>query len=322
MIPFRMVRHPLTALAVAATLACASPPAVPVVPPPAALAVTTALAAAPDQYFTSADARLRFRDIGRGEPVVLLHGLTRSLEEWIGVGDSLALTHRVIALDLRGFGQSTRFADPARFGSEMAADIVRLLDHLGLRRAHLAGHSLGAIIAAKVAQLHPDRVSSLSLIAGPFYDETTAFARDSSGFAADVEQGRGMKRFLRWLFPTYPDSVIAAFDAETMRKNDPATIGAVMRSLGDLLVSPRTAGTVRVPSLVAVGTGDPLLAKSRWLASWWPRAHLLEVPDADHITILHHPQVLTEMRVLMRERRAARGPSLPLGLTASLLDRP
>lgn len=299
------LRNSLTVLAVTATLACASRPAVPIAPPPATAAVTTALVAAPDLYFTSADARLRFRDIGQGEPVVLMHGLTRSLEDWAGVGDSLALNHRVIAIDLRGFGKSTRFSDPARFGSVFAADVVRLLDHLGIRRAHLAGHSLGAVIAAKVAALHPERVSSISLIAGPFYEETTGFARDSAGFAADVEQGRGMKRFLHWIFPAFPDSVIAAFDAETMRTNDPATIGAALRSLGDLLVSPRTAGAVRVPALVAVGAGDPLLPQSRWLASWWRGARLLEVSDADHLSILYHPRVLAEMRTLMRERRTA-----------------
>ena len=300
-----MIRHLLTACAAAAALACASRPAVPIAAPPATAAGTTALAAAPDLYFTSGDARLRYRDIGQGDPVVLMHGLTRSLEDWIGIGDSLALTHRVIALDLRGFGKSTRFSDPGRFGTAFADDVVRLLDHLRISRAHLAGHSLGAVIAATVARLHPDRVSSLSLIAGPFYDETTAFARDSSGFAADVEQGRGMKRFLHWIFPAFPDSVIAAFDAEAMRANDPATVAAAMRSLGELLVSPRTAGTVRVPALVAVGTGDPLLPQSRWLASWWRGARLLEVPEADHLTIVYHPRVLAEMRTLMRAQRAA-----------------
>ena len=293
------LRSCLTALALATAVACASSPSVPATPP-AAIAAPTSLLAATDHYFVSGDARLRYRDIGQGDPVILLHGLTRSLADWTGVADTLARDHRVIALDVRGFGKSTRFSDPARLGSQMAADVVRLLDHLRIPRAHLAGHSMGAGIAAKVATLHPDRVRSVALLAGPFFDDTTALAKDEGGFAADVEQGRGMTRFLRWLFPAYPDSVIAAFNAEGLSTNDPATIGAAMRSMGALAVLPHTADRIRAPALVVVGAGDPLVPQSRWLASWWPGAQLLEIPDADHITVLYHPKVLSAMRSLMR----------------------
>ena len=293
------LRSCLTALALATSVACASSPSVPATPA-AALSTPTPLLAATDHYFVSGDARLRYRDIGQGDPVILLHGLTRSLADWTGVADTLARDHRVIALDVRGFGKSTRFSDPARLGSQMAADIVRLLDHLGIPRAHLAGHSMGASIAAKVATLHPDRVRSVTLMAGPFFEDTTVFAKDEGGFAADVEQGRGMTRFLRWIFPAYPDSVIAAFNAEGLSTNDPATIGAGMRSMDALMVLPSAAHRIRAPALVVVGAGDPLVPQSRWLASWWPGAQLLEIPDADHITVLYHPKVLSAMRSLMR----------------------
>ena len=293
------LRPCLTALALATAVACASSPSVPATPP-AALAAPTPLLAATDHYFVSGDARLRYRDIGQGDPVILLHGLTRSLADWTGVADTLARDHRVIALDVRGFGKSTRFSDPARLGSQMAADVVRLLDHLRIPRAHLAGHSMGASIAAKVATLHPDRVRSVALLAGPFFEDTTNFGRDQSGFAADVEQGRGMTRFLRMVFPAYPDSVIAAFNAEGLSTNDPATIGAAMRSMDALMVLPSVAHRVRAPALVVVGARDPLVPQSRWLASWWPGAQLLEIPDADHSTVLNHPKVLSAMRSLMR----------------------
>jgi pimeloyl-ACP methyl ester carboxylesterase len=76
-----------------------------------AMSVGCAPRAAPDRFFTIGDVRLRYREIGRGEPVVLLHGATRSLEDWAGFGDSLAVDHRVIALDLRGHGQSSKFTE-------------------------------------------------------------------------------------------------------------------------------------------------------------------------------------------------------------------
>ncbi len=101
---------------------------------------------------------------------------------------------------------------------------------------------------------------------------------DERSFAADVEQGRGMMGLLRWLFPTYPDSLLRAFDAEAMATNDAATIGATRRAMDRLMTLPGAPGTQRVPAALIVGAGDPLLASSRWLASWWPGARLVEIP--------------------------------------------
>jgi len=92
--------------------------------------------------------------------------------------------------------------------------------------------------------------------------------------------------------------VIAGFNAEGLSTNDPATIVAPMRSVDALPVLP-PAHRIRAPALVA-GAGDPLVPRSRWLASWCPGAQLLEIPGADHITVLYHPKVLAAMRSLMR----------------------
>lgn len=301
------VPRSLAALVIAATLGCVSRPAIPDAPPAVAAVQTTppSLTAAPDEFFTSADVRIRFRDIGRGQPVVLIHGLTRSLDDWVGLGDSLARDHRVIALDVRGFGRSTRVTDRSRLGVEMANDVIRLLDHLGISSAHLAGHSMGALIAANIAANHPERVSGVSLIAGPFYEEAGAFAKDEAGFAADVERGAGISRLIKWFFPNMPDSAVAAENAAAMRANNPATVAAAMRSMDALTIRPSATGVARVPALIIVGSADPLAPQSRWIASWWPRARLVEVPNADHLSILYTPQVLAAMRSLMREQRAA-----------------
>lgn len=287
----------VVALVAAAVHGCAPrlPDVAPAIPAPA-----VALASSSDRFFTSGDARIRFREVGQGDAVVLIHGLSRSLDDWLGVGDSLARDHRVIAIDVRGFGRSTRFSTPTEFGTQMAADVVRLLDHRGIRRAHLVGHSMGAVISAYLAAHHPDRVRSVSLVAGPFFEDTMAFARDEAGFAAEIEQGRGMKGLLRWLFPTYSDSMLTVMDTDTWRRNDPKAVSAAMRSMGRLSVLPAASSTIRAPALVVVGAGDPLVPQSRWVASWWPAARLLEVPEADHITILYHPATLAAMRSLMR----------------------
>src|SRR5690606_3803349 len=89
------------------------------------------LATAPDEYFESAPGgRLRFRQAGSGDPVVLLHGFTASREAVAPRADSLAVGHRIVALDQRGHGRSTVPSECDAYGREMGDDVVRLLDHL------------------------------------------------------------------------------------------------------------------------------------------------------------------------------------------------
>jgi pimeloyl-ACP methyl ester carboxylesterase len=260
---------------------------------PAAVAT---LATAPDQLLTGDAVTLRYREVGSGEPIVLLHGYGGALEAWTGVAGALASDHRVIAVDLRGFGRSTKLSDPKRYGLAMADDIVRLLDHLKIQRAHLAGHSMGALIAANIAARHKNRVITASLIAGPFY-ERAEFVKEVAPWIADLEGGRGLGNFLLWLFPGTDPKMAEMSSAQLLKGNDLPALIAVMRSLPDLVVSGKSA--LEVPSLVAVGTADPLAPTSRALAKAGS-AHLLEIQGANHVAILSNPEVLRAMRELMQ----------------------
>ena len=82
----------------------------------------------------------------------------------------------MIALDQRGHGRSSTFTHPARCGTAMADDVVRLLDRLHVRRAHLVGHSMGALVAANIAARYPERVASAALVAAPLYADSAAAA--------------------------------------------------------------------------------------------------------------------------------------------------
>jgi pimeloyl-ACP methyl ester carboxylesterase len=262
------------------------------------------LSDARDQFFTVGDVRLRYREYGRGEPVVLLHGYAGSLEMWSWLGDSLALNHRVIVLDERGFGQSSKFADPARFGRAMGEDVVALLDQLHIKRAHLVGHSMGALVAGYVAAYHPERVATASLLAGPFYPDSAKFAGETGRWVDDLERGAGLRALIRWLDPAMTDSSVAAIDAEVMAHNDLASLKAVMRAMGGLTVERNRARSIGVPAVAVVGTTDPLLPQSQAIVSSWPGARLVEVPTATHMTVLSNPAVLAAVREQMRARIA------------------
>ena len=100
-------------------------------------------------HFTHGDVELAYLDHGEGEPIVLVHGFASNKEvNWVYPGWVSTLTRagrRVIALDNRGHGASSKLYDPAAYHSDnMAEDVRALLDHLDLRRADVMGYSLGA----------------------------------------------------------------------------------------------------------------------------------------------------------------------------------
>jgi pimeloyl-ACP methyl ester carboxylesterase len=279
------------------------------------------LATAPDRFFTTGDVRLRYREIGRGAPVVLLHGTGASLDIWRGVADSLAAGYRVIVPDQRGHGQSSKFDDPARFGREMGADVVRLLDHLRVPRAHLVGHSMGGVIAAYVAVRHPDRVATASLVAPPSYADSASAAGVMAPVVAGLEQGGGMRAFFRHFAPGMPDSVAGALSAQALAANDLGSIIAVFRAFGGFQIGRAGAARARVPALVAVGTRDAVLVtNARKLAEWWPQSRFVEIAGADHLSVLRRPELLAAVRAQLQVRSAAgaaapRQPGVPTART-------
>ncbi|MBV9839500.1 MAG: alpha/beta fold hydrolase [Solirubrobacterales bacterium] len=100
------------------------------------------------------------------EPAVLaIHGITASSRAWLAVQRALGDRASLIAPDLRGRGRSNQLPTPHGIEAH-AQDMLAILDHLGLERALVVGHSLGAYIAARLADDHPDRVQALILVDG------------------------------------------------------------------------------------------------------------------------------------------------------------
>src|SRR5438552_13310574 len=120
-----------------------------------AMLAVALLAAGGDHYFDSNGVRIRYVVAGSGEPVVLIHGWSADAEMWQPLMADLSRDYQVIALDCRGHGKSGKPHDPAKYGIEMTRDVVRLLDHLGIEKAHIAGYSMGGSIAIKLLSEHP-----------------------------------------------------------------------------------------------------------------------------------------------------------------------
>jgi pimeloyl-ACP methyl ester carboxylesterase len=125
----------------------------------------------PSSTLTAAGVPLAAADDGEGIPVVLLHGLTASRRYVVMGSKALERSgHRVVAYDARGHGASAPAGDPAAYRYEdLAADLVAVLDELAVERAVLAGASMGAHTALRVALDAPERVAGLVVIT-PAYD--------------------------------------------------------------------------------------------------------------------------------------------------------
>ena len=125
-----------------------------------------------DATFMEVDhTRVRYLDRGEGPPVVLIHGFNASLDTWTPVVDELAENHRVLALDLRGFGWSGRPEGQDYSPRGQAQLVFEFMDERGVDRADIVAHSWGASVALKMALMQPDRIDRLALYSAWVFDE-------------------------------------------------------------------------------------------------------------------------------------------------------
>lgn len=115
-----------------------------------------------DSFKTKDGVKIVYYVIGKGSPVILIHGYTGSaLGNWFrnGVAEALAKNHQVIAIDCRNHGKSDK---PQLNGPGRAEDVIEMMDHLKIQKAHLHGYSMGGGIVGRLLALIPDRIITAS----------------------------------------------------------------------------------------------------------------------------------------------------------------
>lgn len=121
------------------------------------------------EYIKTKLGQLHIATAGRGNPIILLHQTPRSWDEFRELIPLLAKKHRVIAMDMYGFGQSAKFLKPHSI-EKYAEGVIALADALGLPTFNILGHHTGALVAFSVAADNPERVNNLILSSPPFTD--------------------------------------------------------------------------------------------------------------------------------------------------------
>src|SRR5262249_27056359 len=220
---------------------------------------------------------IAFLDEGQGEPIVLVHGFASTAAvNWVHPGWVTTLTRagrRVIALDNRGHGASSKLYDPSAYHSSIMADDVRaLLDHLKIARADLMGYSMGGRITAFFALAHPQRLRraifgglGIQLVKDGALPEGIADALEAPSLA-DVHDRTG--RMFR------------AFAEQT--KSDLKALAACMRGSRQTL-TPAQVRLIRAPLLIAVGTKDTIAGSPHELAALMPQARAFDIAERDHM---------------------------------------
>ena len=167
------------------------------------------------EYFESEKTSIFYTDSrGTGEPIVLVHGHTMSSSMWYesGIAKKLSEKYRVITLDLRGHGKSDKPKSPTEYGPKVGKDIINLLDHLEIRKAHMVGYSMGAFVVGRLLVSHPNRIKTATLGSGFFptsdadelsFQENIAKELEQHGELALAAVARG------WRFDAVTDSQIS-----------------------------------------------------------------------------------------------------------------
>ncbi|MBX3411512.1 MAG: alpha/beta hydrolase [Pirellulales bacterium] len=267
--------------------------------------------------FDSDGVKIQYITAGEGEPVILIHGFTASaMLNWqqSGVFDALARHYRVIALDNRGHGRSGKPHEPAKYGLEMVEDIVRLMDHLGIDRAHLVGYSMGGFITGKLVTTYPERVLTATLGGAGWTKKDDERMKLINELATSLEEGKGIGPLIRHLTPPGDpqptEEQIAGMNQMILILNDPLALAAVARGMGDLEVAEQSLRDNKVPLLALIGDRDPLKDGVDRMEPVTANLKVVVLEGADHMSAFSQPEFIESLEAFLAEHSEANQPEV------------
>ncbi len=215
-----------------------------------------------------------YAEFGRGSPVVLLHGGLANADYWGNQVRALEGHYRVIVMDSRGHGRSTR--DGTRFSyALMADDVLGLMNDLHIRKAAVVGWSDGAIIGLELAIHHPDRVSKLFAFAA---NSDPSGSKDVSKSPVFTRYLARTRREYAHLSPTPQDYAAFLEQITRMWATQPHFTAAELHS-------------IKVPTWIVDADHDEAIKRSDtlFMADHIPGSGLLILPQASHFAFLQDP---------------------------------
>lgn len=254
------------------------------------------------------DRSVNLVDIGEGPALIFLHGLSGSWQNWLETIPYFAREHRVIALDLPGFGQSEMPAEPISVRG-YARMLEQLYDTLGIDTATIVGTSMGGFVAADFAIRYPQRVQRLVLVAAAGLSMDHMLNERNQGLRARIEnvlffsttwlasRNRAVvrsplvRRLMLLLVTAYPARLPVPLIREQLHGAERPGFNAALKAMVRYPIRDRL-GEIGCPTLIVWGELDRLVplrdaAEFEWLI---PDARKIVYEDTGHMVMLERPE--------------------------------
>jgi pimeloyl-ACP methyl ester carboxylesterase len=242
--------------------------------------ITLAQTEPESRYFDSNGVKIRYIELGVGEPVIAVHGFSRNSETWLKRVSDLAENHRLILFDARGHGLSDKPHTVSKYGKEMGRDIVRLMDHLEIDKTHIVGYSLGTWLVSWAITENESRFISVVL----------------GGGVPRWEWGNAQDRLSQQTYTRLINSSarqMAQFGNEGL---DQIALANVRLGQKDMIVTKQSLSDLKIPVLAIVGSEDPALEGIQNFKNTFPFIELDVVEGGTHLSTPERPEFLESIQ--------------------------
>lgn len=237
------------------------------------------------------DNQIAYTDTGIGPPILMVHGYPFNRTLWDEQVEALSSRHRVIAPDLRGFGESDAAPGTATMNL-MARDLALLLNHLGIVRAAVCGLSMGGYVALALYKQLPSRIRAL-VLADTRAQPDTEDAKQTRFQQAEKALSEGMAGIADGMLPKLltPETVskhpeVVKRVRDMMLKTKPEGAAAALRGMAERDDQTELLAKITVPVLILVGAEDAItpVADSEKMHAAISGSHLVVLENAGHVS--------------------------------------
>ena len=240
---------------------------------------------------------MAYTDTGAGRPIVLIHGYPFNRSLWADQIPALSNGHRIVAPDLRGFGESDASPDTSTM-NRLASDVASLMDHLQIPRATIGGLSMGGYVALAFYKQFPSRVRAL-ILADTRGQADTEEAKQTRAQQAEKALSEGMAGIADAMLPKLltPETVskhpeVVKRVRDMMLKTKPEGAAAALRGMAEREDQTALLPKISVPTLILVGAEDAItpVADSEKMHQAIPSSSLVVLDHAGHVSNLERTQ--------------------------------
>jgi pimeloyl-ACP methyl ester carboxylesterase len=239
-------------------------------------------------YANNNGVKIYYEVKGEGPPLILAHGVTRSLNRWrqIGLADVLNKNYRLVMFDARGHGKSDKPHDATAYGINMVYDVLAVIDDLRLDRVNYMGYSMGAGIGFMCAVRYPERFNSYILGGwSPYRDEVAVRPTQSS--ASPGQQIRMLRSDPEAFLRSREQQLGRPLTPEEKKEelaNDPKALAALMVNFRDAAtLNNKELLGILLPCLLYAGENDTMYVGAKEASYHINKAKFFSLPGLDHV---------------------------------------